>query len=673
MRDRMQGAEPMPGAACAAALAALLLAAPAAAQDAPAPVERAAPATPLRADTGPSGAELLARIQQNIAQDQARLQRLEVRSKELAREFEAASERFARVDARRKELEEAVRAAEAAGAGTERAPTEALEAIVPIWHDARDHFDFVIQRRQAVDQQAEVVGRKIARQQEALDLLSGVGANGAPAAPDAPAAAAAEPGPAEGDVAPAPTPAQPETFDRRVADAQRVLAQHEAELRAVQRRIRMIQDLLALNQDDRRLVEAALEAARAQKAHFEERVALLTAQIEDLRDAGAPAARRQALEERLEAARRHVAAAAEHAEHDTALLASLDERVAGLEAARKRIAERLAAAERTVESTRRRVEFLQSPLAPHRMLRWLLGAAPRILLVLGVLTGAWLLVRTLTRRVVNGLVGRSSYGSEEERQERVETLRRAVQSGLAILIVIVGALLVLPEFGLDVTVLLGGAAVLSLAIAFGAQNLVKDYFYGLMILMENQYRVGNVIRIGNIAGLVEDVTLRMTTLRDLEGVAHFIPHGQISTVSNLTHGWSRVVLDVGVAYKENVDRVMAVLMEVARGMRGDPEFGPLIVDEPEMLGVDAFADSAVIIKLLVRTRPLKQWIVKRELLRRVKNRFDELGIEIPFPHRTVYHRAFEGPLSVTAEPGGVAWHDAPAGGRGRLGSEEEPG
>jgi small conductance mechanosensitive channel len=201
---------------------------------------------------------------------------------------------------------------------------------------------------------------------------------------------------------------------------------------------------------------------------------------------------------------------------------------------------------------------------------------------------------------------------------------------------IIGALALLPEFGVNITVLLGGAAVFSLAIAFGAQNLVKDYFSGFMILVENQYSVGNVVQINSTQGLVEDMTLRITTLRDLEGVAHFIPHSQIQTVSNLTHGWSRVMLDVGVAYKEDVDHVMQVLLELAREMRKDPEFGPLIVDEPEMLGVDAFADSAVVIKLIVRTRPLKQWAVKRELLRRIKNRFDELGIEIPFPHRTLY-------------------------------------
>jgi small conductance mechanosensitive channel len=189
---------------------------------------------------------------------------------------------------------------------------------------------------------------------------------------------------------------------------------------------------------------------------------------------------------------------------------------------------------------------------------------------------------------------------------------------------------------------MGGAAVIGLAVAFGAQNLIRDYFTGFMMLMEDQYSVNDVVRIGSISGLVELITLRMTVLRDLEGVRHFIPHGAVTSVSNLTHGWSRALLDVPVAYKENVDRVIDVLMELGREMRHHPVLGKHILEEPEMLGVDSFADSAVVIRFLLKTRPLQQWPIKREMLRRIKNRFDELGIEIPFPHRTIYHHYPEG-------------------------------
>jgi small conductance mechanosensitive channel len=205
-----------------------------------------------------------------------------------------------------------------------------------------------------------------------------------------------------------------------------------------------------------------------------------------------------------------------------------------------------------------------------------------------------------------------------------------------------GCLMLLDEVGIPIVPLMGGAAVLGLAVAFGAQNLIRDYFSGFMVLLEDQYGIGDVVKIGDTAGQVERISLRTTVLRDLEGVVHFIPHGTIQSVSNLTHGWSRALFKIGIAYKEDADRVMQVLVDLGRELRHDPAFGPLILNDPEMLGVDDFGDSCVLIKFLMKTKPLQQWAVKRELLRRIKRRFDELGIEIPFPHRTVYHRHEQG-------------------------------
>jgi small conductance mechanosensitive channel len=186
--------------------------------------------------------------------------------------------------------------------------------------------------------------------------------------------------------------------------------------------------------------------------------------------------------------------------------------------------------------------------------------------------------------------------------------------------------------------LLGGAAVFGLAVAFGAQNLIRDYFSGFMVLLEDQYGINDYVKVGDISGQVERITLRMTALRDTDGVVHFVPHGTINTVSNLTHGWSRAMFDIGIGYKEDVDRVMRLLVDLGRDLRKDPEYGPLILDNPEMYGVDKFDESAVVIKFSLKTRPLKQWPVRREMLRRIKKKFDELDIEIPYPHRTVYHR-----------------------------------
>jgi small conductance mechanosensitive channel len=177
-----------------------------------------------------------------------------------------------------------------------------------------------------------------------------------------------------------------------------------------------------------------------------------------------------------------------------------------------------------------------------------------------------------------------------------------------------------------------------LAVAFGAQNLIKDYFSGFMVLLEDQYGINDVVRIGSVAGQVEHISLRMTVLRDLEGVVHFVPHGTITTVSNMTHGWSRALFDVSVSYNEDLDYVIRVLMELAHELRKDPAYGPLMLDDPEMLGVDDLGASAVVIKFFIKTLPQQQWAVKREMLRRIKRRFDEMRIEIPYPHQTVYHR-----------------------------------
>jgi small conductance mechanosensitive channel len=213
--------------------------------------------------------------------------------------------------------------------------------------------------------------------------------------------------------------------------------------------------------------------------------------------------------------------------------------------------------------------------------------------------------------------------------------------------------MILTEVGVNIIPLMGGAAVLGLAVAFGAQNLIRDYFYGFMILMENQYTINDVVKLGDVSGQVERITLRVTVLRGLDGTVHFVPNGEITRVSNLTHEWSRALFDIPVAYKEDVDQVMSELIELAKELRRDPEYRGLILEMPEMLGVDEFSDSAIVIKFLVKTRPLKQWTVKRELLRRIKKRFDELGIEIPFPQRTIYHRYSDGTerLADLATPG----------------------
>ena len=234
------------------------------------------------------------------------------------------------------------------------------------------------------------------------------------------------------------------------------------------------------------------------------------------------------------------------------------------------------------------------------------------------------------------LITRKDEIRENEMVLRIKTLSKLFNWLGAIAIIGVVFYMVLENFGFNVAPLLAGAGIIGLAFGFGGQYLIRDLINGLFILIEGQYRINDVVKIGEYGGLVEDINLRITTLRDLEGRVIIVPNGEIKTVVNYTKEFAQALLNIGVAYKENVDKVMDIIKAVGKEMREDKYFGRLILDNLEMLGVDDFADSAVIIKFRMKTLPIKQWEVMREFRRRLKNRFDELGVEIPFPHRTLY-------------------------------------
>lgn len=226
-------------------------------------------------------------------------------------------------------------------------------------------------------------------------------------------------------------------------------------------------------------------------------------------------------------------------------------------------------------------------------------------------------------------------------RESAQTLRLKTLSKIfnwigSIFILLVWLYISLDAFGVNVAPLLAGAGIVGVALGFGGQYLVRDLINGVFILVEGQFGVNDIVRIGEYAGVVEDINLRTTTLRDMEGRVIVIPNGEIKVVVNMTKDFAQAVMNVGVAYKENVDRVMDVITELGRELRGDPKFGALVLGDLEMLGVEAFGDSEVTIRFRFKTLPSKQWEVSREFRRRIKNRFDELGIEIPFPHRTLY-------------------------------------
>jgi small conductance mechanosensitive channel len=253
---------------------------------------------------------------------------------------------------------------------------------------------------------------------------------------------------------------------------------------------------------------------------------------------------------------------------------------------------------------------------------------------------AWLAIK-VTGAAIARLVDEVARGEDRdaiERAKRVRTLGTLIENTVAVAVVACSVLMVLRELGLDIMPLLTGAGIAGLAIGFGAQTLVKDVISGFFLILENQVRVGDVASINGTGGLVEAIRLRTITLRDLHGTVHVFPNGSITTLSNLSKDFSFAVLDVGVAYKEDTDRVVEVLRRVAAELREDPELGPTVLEPLEVLGVDQFGESAVVIKVRMKTLPLKQWAVGRELRRRIKKAFDREGIEIPFPHRTVLVR-----------------------------------
>jgi moderate conductance mechanosensitive channel len=268
-----------------------------------------------------------------------------------------------------------------------------------------------------------------------------------------------------------------------------------------------------------------------------------------------------------------------------------------------------------------------------------------------VLVFAWVgvkLLQQLLNRLENRLLKKSEREGEppSESAKRIETIVRLLKQAALLFLWLTVGLVILKELGVEIAPIIASAGIAGLAVGFGAQNLVRDVIAGFFIILENQIRVGDVAVVNGTGGLVERINFRTIVLRDLGGVVHIFPNGTVNTLSNLTNEWSAYVFDIGVAYKENTDRVIEVMSAVGQSLKEDPEFGPLMLEPPEIFGVDKFADSAVIIRGRIKTRPIRQWGVGREYLRRIKHAFDENHIEIPFPHRTVYFGEESNPFNI---------------------------
>jgi small conductance mechanosensitive channel len=298
---------------------------------------------------------------------------------------------------------------------------------------------------------------------------------------------------------------------------------------------------------------------------------------------------------------------------------------------------------------------LREFLTIERITPFVLSLARVLLILLGALIAAKVASRfviALRSRIV-GLMMARRRGDETtfELEKRAATFGGIIRKTLGIAIWVVAVGMALREIGFDIAPILAGAGVVGLAVGFGAQNLVRDVITGLFMLVENQISVNDVVIINGTGGLVEEVNLRTTVLRSVDGTVHIFPNGAITSLSNMTHKYSYYVFDLGVAYKEDTDRVVSVLREIAEEMRQEDAYRSLILEPLDVLGVDKFADSAVVIKARIKTQPTKQWEVGREMNRRIKKRFDQEGIEIPFPHRSLYFGQENMPFKLQLDAG----------------------
>jgi len=298
------------------------------------------------------------------------------------------------------------------------------------------------------------------------------------------------------------------------------------------------------------------------------------------------------------------------------------------------------------------VNRFYDPAFAEKVFDWLVTSGSRILIIA---IGAYVLTR-----IVNGVIGRfekviagrsAGYASAVETEKRVKTLTALLRSILFVLIAGVAVVMALKELGLDIAPIIAGAGILGLAVSFGAQNLVRDIISGFFIIFEDQVRVGDSAVINGKSGTVEEIKFRTIAIRDLDGTLHIFPNGSITQLSNQSRDWSRYIVDVRVAYGENLDYAVETLREIGKGLSGDKRFESLIIEPLDVLGVDSFGPSEVVIRCLLKTLPQKQWGAGRELRKRIVSGFIDKGIEIPYQNVSVFPGGSRGSFGVRLEGG----------------------
>ena len=605
--------------------------------------------------TTQSDAERLAEIQESLEHDQTQLSSLEQEIENPDSEYALAEEEFR---ALKDELELAHEKLEAARKSLEETLITRLEQEAASLQRQRqlaeDRFDLAIEDRKTLREQKVTLRRKIENDKAALASITGDDtgqqseenkdsndeSNNGDRIDGQPHAS--EQSHSNGD-----SSKEKELLaDSIEEDAELTKAVEEAEVkekeadeaqeetRSIAARLTDIQKLVTQEQKELNLVRKKVDLASAAQLTLSQELTRRAAEqasepeLSELRTSIGNASNRLIL------ARSEVSEISERLNDHRAEQSSLQsEHIVALHEAEKKRGEANAAEERIAE--------IRNPYTVRNILQWLLEHGPRILAItVGMFLVNWL-ASFFAMRSVRLVTTSSGRGSKMEKENRAKTLVGVFQNASTVGIFITGVMMVLEEVGANITVLMGGVAVIGLAVAFGAQNLIKDYFYGFVMLLENQYMLNDTVRVGGVSGQVERITLRMTVLRDSNGVVHFIPNGTINSVSNETHGWSRAVCEIAVGYNESLDEVTKVLDSISQELQKDAVFGNLILEQPTSPAIESLGESAILLKMSVKTLPNKHGAVKQEWLKRIKNRFSEVGIRHPFPQRTVHVQSDE--------------------------------
>lgn len=519
---------------------------------------------------------------------------------------------------------------------------------------ARSQSDLTFQSAKTLQEQIQALELKIAEEEKALANLVGPSAEeleqqAAPTEAASGDVATPTPGLTPGQVllpgsggAPSRDLVPEQAREKQPTTAEQIEARHEAEKAEEEARkakeavLSFVERKEAL-ESQIAMEQQLLETARESRDNLDVAVQKANADLEKLIAEDASRAVLQKARGTLEMVEQLKGEAQAEIDNRRDYLDSLYERLDNLHEEQLAITQEADEKRREAEAARKKTVWLESPLHPKNLWHWLTTRGPRMLLVVVVAWALLALVRLSATGLAKTVVG-VGRADKARGKKRADTLALSFRSAVSLFIVVAAVLLVFQEAGVDIKTVLGGAAILGVGLAFGAQNLMRDYFTGFMILLEDQFELGDLITIGGITGRVERVNMRTTMLRDIEGRVHFIPNGEIKAITNRTYVWGRAVLEIPISFKEDVDRVMGVIVDEAEKFRADPEVGEWVTDTPVMLGVDKFTESGAIIKFMVQTQPDKIFATRRQLFRRIKNRFDAEGIEISVPHRILMHQ-----------------------------------